>query len=124
MSKNLDKPVAEIAAGGSTLAFVAYPDALAQIPGAPAWGMLFFAMLIMLGLDTQALPLPLSFLLLSSSRGEQLKVVLVEVVITALEDSFPHFRHGWKKTALVGGVCGLSFIVGIPFCCEVSPCPP
>ena len=72
MSLRLDKPVAEIAAGGTTLAFVAYPDAITQIPGAPAWALLFFGMLVMLGLDTQ--------------------VVLVEVVITSIVDKYPNLR--------------------------------
>ena len=45
--------VDQVVQGGTGLAFVVYPESLAAMPGAPVFSVLFFTMLLCLGLDTQ-----------------------------------------------------------------------
>ncbi|XP_072450892.1 sodium- and chloride-dependent neutral and basic amino acid transporter B(0+)-like [Chiloscyllium punctatum] len=89
-----NKPVSEVAQSGFGLAFIAYPEALAQLPWATLWSILFFFMLITLGLDT----LFASF----------------ETVITSLLDQFPAFLRP-KRLYLTAGVCLLFYFLGLLF---------
>uniref|UniRef100_A0A3P9JCE6 Transporter n=1 Tax=Oryzias latipes TaxID=8090 RepID=A0A3P9JCE6_ORYLA len=56
MAQDLDIPIGEIMAAGPGLAFVAYPRALSLIPGSSFWAVLFFLMVLFLGLDSQVCP--------------------------------------------------------------------
>ncbi|KAL5004950.1 hypothetical protein ScPMuIL_018406 [Solemya velum] len=78
--------------GGITLAFVVYPYAVTQMPGAQFWAILFFFMLITLGVDSE--------------------FVVVETVMTCLADRFQKLREHTKIAISV--LCLVMFLLGLP----------
>ncbi|XP_064607886.1 sodium-dependent proline transporter-like [Liolophura sinensis] len=94
MSNELGIPVSEVAKSGVTLAFEVYPTAVASMPASWVWAILFFLMLITLGLDSQ--------------------FVLVETVTTAISDQFPCVRPYRSLTNLM--YCVTLFVLGLTLC--------
>merc|ERR1711963_881619 len=73
-------------------AAVVSPTALAYLPGAWIWAVLFFFMLFFLGLDSE--------------------FALLETALTAIYDAYPKLRnHKVKITALS---CGTCYLLGLP----------
>ena len=85
--------IEELQLQGSGLAFVAYPQALAQMPGAQFFSVMFFFMVICLGVDSQ--------------------FAMVETVLTALNDSSYVPRLGKPMMAAI--VCSMMCLVGLVF---------
>ena len=52
MSHVTDKDISEVAKDGSSLVFIVYPEAISIIPIPQFWSIIFFLMLITLGLDS------------------------------------------------------------------------
>ncbi|XP_053385805.1 sodium- and chloride-dependent glycine transporter 1-like [Mercenaria mercenaria] len=87
--------VEDVAAGGPGLAFIAYPEALAQMPAAPVWAVLFFLMMMMLGFSSE--------------------FSIVETVLTGVLDDFPSITKSKFKTVLFrAGYCIVGFVLGLP----------
>uniref|UniRef100_A0AAZ3Q3N2 Transporter n=1 Tax=Oncorhynchus tshawytscha TaxID=74940 RepID=A0AAZ3Q3N2_ONCTS len=87
-------PVGEVADTGPGLAFVAYPEALALLPGSVFWSILFFLMLFMLGVDT----------LFGNMEG----------ITTAVLDEFPQLRANMKQKSLfLGLLCFGFYLMGL-----------
>ncbi|XP_072939826.1 sodium- and chloride-dependent glycine transporter 1-like isoform X1 [Epargyreus clarus] len=86
--------VDDVAEQGPGLAFVAYPEALLQMPIPQMWSIMFFFMLFILGLGCQ--------------------FAGIEAINTAIVDQWPQFRKRyWMVTAFT---CFTCFILGIPMC--------
>nr|XP_054769908.1 sodium- and chloride-dependent neutral and basic amino acid transporter B(0+)-like [Lytechinus pictus] len=91
MAHELNQPVADVVSSGFGLAFVAYPAAVARMPISPLWSVLFFGMLITLGLDSQ--------------------FAIMENLVTMICDEFPQtLRKRKNKVMLVA--CVLMFVLG------------
>lgn len=91
--------VSEVVKSGPGLAFIAYPEAMALLPAAQFFSVLFFIMLVTLGLDSQ--------------------FAMVDVCVAGLMDEYPHiFRRGYRKTMVVFAFCSIGFLLGIPIICE------
>ncbi|XP_036362843.1 sodium-dependent noradrenaline transporter [Octopus sinensis] len=52
MAYKTNKNISEVATEGPGLVFIVYPEAISTLPGSTAWSILFFLMLLTLGLDS------------------------------------------------------------------------
>ncbi|XP_066570725.1 sodium- and chloride-dependent neutral and basic amino acid transporter B(0+) [Amia ocellicauda] len=87
------KSVSEVAQSGFGLAFIVYPEALSNLPVSPLWSVLFFFMLVTLGLDSQ--------------------FAIIETITTTLQDEFPRYFKS-KRIHLTVASCILFFLLGLP----------
>ena len=69
MAKQSNVPLDQVVRSGITLTFVSFPAAISQMPGSSVWSIVFFFMVLILGLDTQ--------------------FTVVEICTTAIMDGFP-----------------------------------
>ncbi|XP_059471296.1 sodium-dependent neutral amino acid transporter B(0)AT3 isoform X2 [Neocloeon triangulifer] len=83
------------AAEGTGLAFIVFTQAIVELPGAPFWAIIFFLMLLSLGLGSQ--------------------IGILEGMLCTIFD-IDFFRERIPKQYLTAGVCIICFFVGLIFC--------
>ncbi|RWS16539.1 Sodium:neurotransmitter symporter-like protein 2 [Dinothrombium tinctorium] len=88
--------VRDIANDGPGLIFIVYPEAIATMPGAPFWAVMFFLMLLTLGLD-------------SSFGGS-------EAIITALSDEYPLIKR--NREIFVALLFSFYYVIGLLSCTQ------
>uniref|UniRef100_A0AAY4EH78 Transporter n=1 Tax=Denticeps clupeoides TaxID=299321 RepID=A0AAY4EH78_9TELE len=99
MAHELNTSIDHVVQAGVGLAFIAYPRALALLPAAQFWSVLFFLMVIFLGLDSQ--------------------FVCVESLATAITDLFPAaLRKPGRREVLVLLICVICFLLGLTLVTE------
>ncbi|KAK3788155.1 hypothetical protein RRG08_042849 [Elysia crispata] len=94
MSRNTGVAVENVTTDGAGLIFVAYPEALYQLPVPQLWSILFFFMVVCLGMGTQ--------------------FPSVETVMTGLQDEFPVLRGKRSNIVFRLMVCVVGFLLGMP----------
>ncbi|XP_041052082.1 sodium- and chloride-dependent neutral and basic amino acid transporter B(0+)-like [Carcharodon carcharias] len=98
MSLSVDVPVSEISHSGLGLVFLAYPEALLHLPISPLWSVIFFGMIITMGLTSQ--------------------FAIVETIITSIQDEFPTFLRS-KRLYVTIIVCLVLYLLGLVLATEV-----
>lgn len=92
------QPVQNVVSSGPGLSFVIFPFAVTKLGGSSFWSIIFFIMVLTLGLDSE--------------------FATLETIITSLTDSFPKLRK--YKSLLIFCLCSSLFLLGLPYCTKAG----
>lgn len=85
--------VSEVVKSGPGLVFLTYPEVVLKLPGAPVWAIIFFVMLLILGIDSE--------------------FCIVESFITGVVDNWPDLLRPHRKKFTIA-ISVIMFALGIP----------
>ncbi|KAK0080226.1 hypothetical protein PV325_014170 [Microctonus aethiopoides] len=85
--------VSDVVKSGPGLVFLTYPEVVLKLVGAPIWAIIFFFMLIILGIDSE--------------------FCIVESFITGVVDNWPDTLRPHRNKFTVA-ICILMFLLGVP----------
>ena len=95
------RQVDQVVADGPGLVFVVFPHALSQMPYPQVWSVVFFCLVLFLGVDSQ--------------------FATVEVIITSIKDGWQGVnKYKFSQEMLVLMVCVSSFFCGLPHIFQVE----
>ncbi|XP_059090206.1 sodium- and chloride-dependent GABA transporter 1-like [Tigriopus californicus] len=87
----------DVVNSGPGLVFLTYPDLVLNLPGSVAWAMIFFIMLLVLGVDSE--------------------FCNVEALVTGIVDNWPDVLLK-RRRLFTMGLCVFMFLLGLPMCTE------
>lgn len=85
--------VSEVVKSGPGLVFLTYPEVVLKLPGASLWAIIFFIMLLILGIDSE--------------------FCIVESFITGMVDYWPDVLRPHRNKFTIA-ICLIMFVLGIP----------
>ncbi|CAF1036240.1 unnamed protein product [Rotaria sordida] len=96
LAKSLGETVEKYAeSSGPGLAFITYPEAISNMPASPFFAIIFFLMLLALGLGSQ--------------------FAFTDVPITSIVELFPRLRRNRPYAVVI--TCVLSYLISLTFAC-------
>ncbi|XP_071086555.1 sodium- and chloride-dependent glycine transporter 1-like [Haliotis cracherodii] len=96
LAHDLGQPVADVITSGPGIGFIVYPEAVSLLPFSHLWSVLFFLIVLMMGVDT--------------TFGN------IEAALACIEDVLPrrfHVKH--LQTILAALFMSLVFLCGLPY---------
>ncbi|KAH9504006.1 Sodium- and chloride-dependent glycine transporter 2 [Bulinus truncatus] len=97
MAHTTNTAIHQVVDQGPGLIFVGYPEAISKLPLPHLWSVLFFLMILTVGIDSQ--------------------FGMFETITSAFVDEYPRVLHR-RKTLLTGTLCLVEFSLGIPMICQ------
>lgn len=94
MAEAIGVEVEDVASQGAGLAFIVYPEAVTKMPVSPLWSILFFLMILSLGIGTQ--------------------IATVTTIVTTATDSSP-LLYKYRLQVTIG-ISIMGFLLGLPLC--------